>query len=334
MRLDAILADVNLPMVPEIAKRAEQEGFDTIWTQETTHDPFLPHALIAEHTTTLKMGTGIAVSFSRSPMNLAYSAWDLAGHSNGRFILGLGTQVKAHIERRFGMEWPDSVTGKLREQIQAIRAIWNCWQTGEKLNFRGKYFTFSLMSPFFTPQPIQFPNIPISIAGVNLGLAELAGECADGFMIHPFHSAGYLRDVLLPALKTGTERSGRGVEKVKKFLTVFCAITEEEKEACRAQIAFYASTPTYKKVLEHHDRGDVGDVLSRMAARGKWEDMSNQIDDAFLGQICVIAKDVDDLADKLREKYLGLADSISIYKMYKPGECDHYWRRLVRKFHS
>src|SRR5512135_2364254 len=154
MKLDAALPPLRLSDVPETARAAEAMGFSALWTSETQHDPFLPHPLIAEHTSRLHFGTAIAVSFARSPANLAYTAWDLAAQSGGRFILGLGTQVKAHIERRFGMTWPESVTGKLREQIQVIRAFWDCWQNGTKLNFRGEYYKATLMSPFFQPPPL------------------------------------------------------------------------------------------------------------------------------------------------------------------------------------
>src|ERR1051325_7063092 len=184
MKLDAALPAVPLLDVPAIAQAAEAIGFDTLWTLETTRDPFLPHALIAERTTRLHSGTAIAVSVARSPANIAYTAWDLAAQSDGRFILGLGTQVKAQIERRFGQPWPESVTGKLREQIEVIRALWDCWQHGTKLNYRGEYYKITLMSPFFQPSPLSFspsPYPPIYIAGVNTGLAKLAGELCDGF---------------------------------------------------------------------------------------------------------------------------------------------------------
>src|SRR3989304_5357812 len=197
MKLDAALPIVQLNDVPAIAKAAQEIGFDALWTQETQHDPFLPCVLVAEHSETLRFGTAIAVSFSRSPATLAYPAGDLSAQSGGRFILGLGTQVKAHIERRFGMTWPESVTGKLREQIQVIHAFWDNWQNGTKLNFRGEYYKATLMSPFFQPSPLPSPSgrgdrgeglIPIYIAGVNKGLAKLAGGICDGFHVHPFHS--------------------------------------------------------------------------------------------------------------------------------------------------
>jgi probable F420-dependent oxidoreductase len=161
MKFDAALPSVVLKDIPAIAKAAEEIGFDALWTSETQHDPFLPCALIAEHTQKLNFGTAIAVSFARSPATLAYTAWDLAGQSDGRFILGLGTQVKAHIERRFGMPWPESVVGKLREQILAMRALWDCWQNGTKLNFRGEYYKITLMSPFFNPGPLPARPSPM-----------------------------------------------------------------------------------------------------------------------------------------------------------------------------
>ena len=200
MNFDASLPPTSLKDIPETARLAESLGFDAVWGSETMHDPFLPGALVAEHSQILHYGTSVAIAFARSPTNLAYTAWDLAEASGGRFILGLGTQVRAHIVRRFGMPWPDSVVGKLSEQIQAIRALWEAWQNGTKLNHRGEYYNLTLMSPFFNPGPIKNPHIPIYIAGVNAGLARLAGEVADGFLVHPFHSPEYLRQVLIPAI--------------------------------------------------------------------------------------------------------------------------------------
>src|SRR5512139_1360566 len=161
MYIDATMPPVPLKATAAIAQAAEALGFDALWTNETIHDPFLPGAIIAEHTEKLEFGTAVAIAFARSPATLAYTAWDLAQASNGRFILGLGTQVKAHIERRFGMPWPESVVGKLRDQIQAIRAFWNTWQTNQPFNFRGEYYKLNLMSPFFNPGPIKYPDIPI-----------------------------------------------------------------------------------------------------------------------------------------------------------------------------
>src|SRR5512142_2985127 len=266
MNIDASLPSVPLGEVPRIAEAAEGMSFDASWTSETQHDPFLPCALTAEHTQKLKLGTAIAVSFARSPANLAYTAWDLAAQSDGRFMLGLGTQVKAHIERRFGMPWPESVTGKLREQILAIRALWDTWQNDTRLNFRGEHYKLTLMSPFFNPGPIAHPRIPIYIAGVNEGLAKLAGELCDGFHVHPFHSPRYLKEVILPAIEAGVEKAGRKREDLCVSVTAFVATSAEEETFARSQIAFYASTPSYRSVMSLYGWGEVAEQLSAHAA--------------------------------------------------------------------
>ena len=331
MKLDAALPPIGLKDVPAIAKAAEEIGFDALWTQETQHDPFLPCALIAEHTTHLRAGTAIAVSFGRSPANLAYTAWDLAAQSNGRFILGLGTQVKAHIERRFGQLWPESVTGKLREQIQVIRAFWDCWQNGTKLNYRGEYYKITLMSPFFNPGAIEYPNIPIYIAGVNTGLAKLAGELCDGFHVHPFHSVKYLSEVIVPAIKEGIKNTNRKGKDVSISTTVFVATTPEELNFARAQIAFYASTPSYRPVMDVHGWSSVAEKLSAHAARGAWTEMPMLITDEMLSEFCLVT-DENKLADELKKRYQGIADRLTIYTPFVPGEKDEWWNKLAREF--
>ncbi len=331
MKFDATLPPVPLKDVPAIAKTAEEIGFDTLWTQETQHDPFLPCALIAEHTTSLHCGTAIAVSFARSPANLAYTAWDLAAQSGGRFILGLGTQVKAHIERRFGQAWPESVTGKLREQIQVIRAFWDCWQSGTKLNHRGEYYKITLMSPFFNPGPIEHPNIPIYIAGVNPGLARLAGEACEGFHAHPFHSARYLREVILPAVEEGATKESRKRKDISVSVTAFVATTPEEINFARAQIAFYASTPSYHAVMALHDWDEAAERLSAHAARGEWAEMPALITDEMLSEFCLVTEE-ESLAAELKRRYEGIADRLALYVPFVPGERDEWWRRLVKNF--
>jgi probable F420-dependent oxidoreductase len=330
MHFDTTLQPTSLNRVPEIARTAERIGFDAIWTTETQHDPFLPCPLIAEHTQRLHFGTAIAVSFARSPANLAYNAWDLAQASQGRFILGLGTQVKAHIERRFGMPWPDSAVGKLREQIAAIRAFWNAWQSGEKLNFREKYYKLTLMSPFFNPGPIQHPNIPIYIAGVNTGLARLAGETADGFIAHPFHSPRYLREVMLPAIQKGAAKSGRNHSDIKMMITAFIATTPEERQYVRHQIGFYASTPTYRRVMALHGWEEVAQKLSGLARRGQWGELSAQISDEILGTFALLGNPAD-LPDLLVERYHDLADRLGLYLPFIPGERDDFWKMVIKQ---
>ena len=330
MKFDATLPPIGLKDVPAIARAAEEIGVDALWTQETQHDPFLPCALIAEHTTRLNFGTGIAVSFARSPANLAYIAWDLAAQSGGRFILGLGTQVKAHIERRFGQTWPESVTGKLREQIQVIRAFWDCWQNGTKLNYRGEHYKITLMSPFFNPGAIEHPDIPIYIAGVNTGLARLAGELCEGFHAHPFHSIRYMKEVILPAIAEGAQKTNRRREDVAVTITAFVATSPEEMNFARAQLSFYASTPSYRPVMDLHGWAPVAEKLSAHAAKGEWTEMPMLITDEMLNEFCLITEE-HKLADKLKKRYDGIADRLTLYTPFVPEERDR-WERVAGDF--
>jgi len=330
MYLDASLPPTSLTAIPAIARAAERLGFDALWSTETMHDPFLPGALIAEHTQRLHFGTAVAIAFARSPATLAYTAWDLAQASAGRFILGLGTQVKAHIERRFGMPWPDSVVGKLREQIEATRAFWRTWQTGERLNYRGEYYKLSLMSPFFNPGPIEHPDIPIYIAGVNTGLARLAGEVADGFHVHPLHSARYLREVILPAIQDGADKAGRKREEIKVSVTAFVVTSPEESAFVRSQIAFYASTPSYRPVMALHGWQEVAERLSALAARGEWGEMPKWVSDDMLQTLAVVAQPAD-LPAALLERYRSLADRLALYTPFVPGERDAFWHDLLKR---
>lgn len=328
MLLDAALPPTSLSSVPSIAREAEAFGFNTLWSTETLHNPFLPGALVAEHTERLNFGTAVAVSFARSPATMAYTAWDLAQVSQGRFILGLGTQVSAHIERRFGMPWPESPMGKLREQIAAMRAIWHTWQTGAKLNYRGEYYKLTLMSPFFNPGPIEHPEIPIYIAGVNPGMARLAGEVANGFLVHPFHSPRYLGEVILPAIERGAKKTGRDQQAVSVSATVFVISNAEEREYARQQIAFYASTPSYRPVMALHGWVEEGETLSALAARGKWAQMPEIISDDMLDEFATIAAQ-DELTQKLKKRYRGIADRLTIYIPFVPGERDSFWKDLL-----
>lgn len=329
MLLDATLPPVSLAEVPEIAKEAERLGFDTLWSSETIHDPFLPFALAAEHTRQLKFGTAIAVSFARSPTTMAYTCWDLAQASQGRFVLGLGTQVKAHIERRFGMPWPVSPVAKLRDQIAAMHAVWTAWQSGKRLNYRGEYYKLTLMSPFFTPGPIDHPEIPIFIAGVNTGLARLAGEVADGFLVHPFHSPEYLKQVVLPAIGQGAQKAGRDKKSVSITVTAFVIFDEFQREFVRQQIAFYASTPSYRPVMAVHGLEHAAEELSVLASRAKWAEMPDIISDEMLEFFAVIAEP-DGLPAALKDRYLGIADRLTLYKPFLPGDVPDFWEPFVK----
>jgi probable F420-dependent oxidoreductase len=331
MILDAGLLSTPLNAIPAIARAAEEVGFGALWISETQHDPFLPGPLIAGHTRQLSFGTAVAISFARSPATLAYTAWDLSQASEGRFMLGLGTQVRAHIERRFGLTWPDSVVGKLREQIAAIRAFWRTWQTGEPLNFRGEYYKLTLMSPFFNPGPIEHPDIPIFIAGVNIGLAKLAGEAAEGFHVHPFHSPRYLREVLEPAIEAGAAGAGRTRADIQISVSAFAVTSPEEREHAREQIAFYASTPSYRNVMALHGWEEEAQELSGLASRRRWGEMKDLVTDEMLATFTAVA-DPDDLPEALLGRYRGLADRLNLYLPFVPGQRDPFWQELTGAF--
>jgi probable F420-dependent oxidoreductase len=257
----------------------------------------------------------------------------MAAQSQGRFMLGLGTQVKAHIERRFGQPWPESVTGKLREQIQVIRAFWDCWQNGTRLNHRGDYYKITLMSPFFNPGAIEHPNIPIYIAGVNTGLAKLAGELCEGFHAHPFHSIRYLKEVILPALEEGARKANRKREDISVSITAFVATTPEEMDLARAQIAFYASTPSYRPVMELHGWAGVAEKLSAHAARGEWTEMPMLITDEILNEFCLVTEE-HQLADAMKKRSDGIADRLALYTSFTPNEKDSWWERFISDFNK
>jgi probable F420-dependent oxidoreductase len=273
MHLDTILTVSSFKDVAQLARTVEDVGFDALWSLENRHEPFMPLAVAASATEKLHLGTSIALAFVRSPMNLAYTAWDLQAGSNGRFILGLGTQVKGHNERRYSVKW-ESPGPKLRELVQALRAIWDCWQNGTRLNFNGKFYSFTLMPPAFSPDKIAHPHVPIYVAGVNPYMCRLAGELGDGFHAHPFHSTKYLRDTVLPQVEEGARKAGRNRRDVVITSSVFAIMGDSKKEIekvreeARRQIAFYASTRTYKPVLDAHGWGDVCLRLHEKTVRG------------------------------------------------------------------
>jgi probable F420-dependent oxidoreductase len=339
MKLDTGLMARDLREVPAAARVAEDAGFDAIWTAEAGNDGFLPLALVAEHTKRVKMGTAVAIAFPRSPMSMAYTAWDLAGLSQGRFILGLGTQVKGHIERRFSTKWEAPVP-RLREYVQSLRAIFKCWsEGGMRLKYEGKFYNFSLMTPFFTPPRHNFPNIPIYIAGVNKYICRLAGELCDGLHAHPFNSPKYLREFVIPNVEEGLKKSGRSRKDFTIATTAFVIVgknkdeIERAKAGVRQQIAFYASTRTYKVVLDMHGFGDVSQRLNEKAAKGDWAGMANEITDQML-DVYAVAGTFDEIADKVKARYDGLLDRVGFYIPYRAGVDDAEWRKLTKRFNG
>ena len=267
-------------------------------------------------------------------MVTAQVAWDIQKFSRGRLLLGLGTQVKAHIERRFGMVW-EAPEAKLREYIQALRAIWDAWQQRTRLNFRGRFYKHTLMTDFFDPGPIEYPHIPIYIAGVNERLIRLAGELCEGFHVHPFHSIRYLKEIFMPALEKGLERGQRERKDIQLATTAFVITGHSEREMVsmremvRQQLAFYASTPSYRVVLDIHGWGDVGERLSHLAARKRWHEMPSLITDEMLAVYAVEAP-WEELADALVTRYHGVIDRIALYYPFRVDDAEH-WAALVQR---
>lgn len=330
MKIDVATLVPNLREMPELARAVEEIGFDCLWTSETQHDPFLPLALAAEHTEKIELGTAIAVAFPRSPTVFAQIAWDLQNASNGRFILGLGTQVKPHIERRFAAVW-EHPAAKLREMILAMRAVWNAWQGDGRINFRGEFYKITLMTPFFNPGPIEHPHIPIYIAGVNEKLCQVAGEVCEGFHVHPFHTPKYIHEQILPNIEIGLQKANRARADIQLSSAIFVATDDAEKEMVRAQISFYASTPSYRPVMETHGWGDAGEKLSSLAAHKEWGAMAEQITDEMLEQFCVLCSP-ENLASAVKTRYEGLLDRITLYTPFEAGQDTERWKALVRAF--
>jgi probable F420-dependent oxidoreductase len=337
MKLDTGLISRRLGDVAAAAKAAEEAGFDAVWTAEAGGDAFLPAVLAAEHTKKIKIGTAVAIAFPRSPMVTAQMAWELAGLSEGRFIVGLGTQVKGHIERRYATKWEPPVP-KLREYVQSMRAIFECWaKGGSRLKYEGKYYNFSLMTPFFTPPKHNWPNVPIYIAGVNEHIIRLAGETCDGLHAHPFNSPKYLAEFVLPNLEKGLKKAGRSRKDCAVATTAFVIVghNKEEQERVRSQvrqqISFYASTRTYRVVLEMHGWGPVADRLNEKAAKGDWAGMASEITDEML-EVYSVTGTWDDIGEKVKKRYDGLLDRVAFYVPYHAGVNEAEWRKLNQQF--
>ncbi|HKA53276.1 MAG TPA: TIGR03617 family F420-dependent LLM class oxidoreductase [Candidatus Binatia bacterium] len=316
MKVDTAFFPSTFAAAAQTARRAEESGFDGLWSAETSHDPFFPLVVAARETQRINLGTGVAIVFPRSPMVLANICWDLQANSHGRFILGLGTQVKGHNERRFSVKWAAPVR-RLREVILSLRAIWDCWQNDTKLNYVGEFYQFTLMTPFFNPGPIEHPKIPIFISGLNPLITQLAGELCEGFYIHGFHSAKYIRETVLPNLDKGLAKGGRKREDFTLITGTFIASgatrdeVEKAKGPVRQQVSFYASTRTYKGVLDAHGWGETCFKLSAKAAKGDWAGMPAEITDEMLEELAVIGT-YDEIAEKLAARYKGVLDRVVV----------------------
>ncbi len=335
MRVEYHIQGRDLRALPELVRRVEEVGYDAVTSSETSHDPFLPLVLAAEHSQRLLLGTSVAIAFPRSPMVVAYLAWDLQKFSGGRFVLGLGTQVKGHNERRFSVPWT-APGPRLREYIGALRAIWDCWQNGTPLNFRGKHYTFTLMTPFFNPGPIEHPRIPVHIAAVNAFMARLAGEICDGIRLHSFLSPKYLREVIIPAVQAGAARAGRALDDFELAGAGFVIAGRTEadlapqREAVRRQLAFYASTRTYRPVMAIHGWGETVDQLHRLSLQGRWAEMAGLITDEMLETYATIGT-YDEIADRLRERYRGLVTSVALNLPLETAEDRELAREVIAR---
>jgi probable F420-dependent oxidoreductase len=314
----------DLSKAAQAAKEVEAAGYSGAWTAETAHDPFLPLAVAAEHTDTLELGTSIAVAFARNPMLLANLGWDLQAFSKGRFILGLGSQIKPHIEKRFSMEWSHPAA-RMREMVQAIHAIWDTWENGTKLDFRGDFYKHTLMTPFFTPDRAElagFGRPKIYLAGVGEKMTEVCGEVCDGFLCHGFTTEKYLREVTIPALARGRAKAGKTMEGFDIVGPSFVVTGNNEDEmkaasaGTRQQIAFYGSTPAYRGVLDIHGWGGLQDELNTLSKQGKWVEMGNLITDDILSTFAVVGEP-ESVAPELHRRYGDVISRISFYAPYR-----------------
>ncbi|MCA9534141.1 MAG: TIGR03617 family F420-dependent LLM class oxidoreductase [Myxococcales bacterium] len=314
-RLDAPLLAPDLASVPQRARDIAERGFDGTFTFEGPHEPFMPLLLAAEHTS-LEIATGVAIAFARTPMTAANLAWDLQHFSKGRFTLGLGSQIRPHVESRYSMPWGKPVS-RMREFVQAYHAIFDCWMNGTKLDFRGEFYKHTLMPPMFKPGKLAGPRPKVTLGGVGNNMVECAGEVADGHLVHPFHTLKTLQETTVPALERGLARAGRTRDQLELSAQVLIISGRDEREqkmvgqAVRAQIAFYGSTPAYRHVFEAEGNTELHPELHALSKQGKWMEMAALIDDEMLAKVACIGTP-DEVATQLRDRYEGVAQRVAI----------------------
>jgi probable F420-dependent oxidoreductase len=336
VKIDGALVTTALPDVPARARELEALGYDGVYTFESSHDPFFPLLLAAEHTERVELTTAIAIAFARNPMTLANIGYDLQLASKGRFNLGLGTQVKPHIEKRFSMEW-SKPAARLREMVLAIRAIWATWQDGAPLEFRGEFYRHTLMTPFFNPGPNPYGTARIVLAGVGPKMTEVAGEVADGFMIHPFATERSIREITVPALERGLAKSGRTLADLEIGFPLMMVTGDRDEQierglqAMKTQLAFYGSTPAYKVVLDVHGWGDVHPELNRLSKQGDWGEMNQLISDEMLDAF-IVHGTPEEIPKIVRERY---GDVVSRISFNSPQQADSdKWTRVLEGFRA
>lgn len=337
MKVDTVLPN-DLSQVPQAAKRAEELGYDGVISAETGNDPFLAHVLAAEHTERLELSTAVAIAFPRSPMTVAQIAWDIQRLSKGRFSVGLGTQVKGHIVRRYGMSWAPPGP-RLRDYILMMRAIWDSWQNGTRPEFQGAHYRYTLMTPFFNPGPIEHPRIPIHISALNPYNCRLVGELCDGIKLHAFNTPKYLREEILPNIEKGAKKAGRDPKEIEICGLGFVITGKDEEEIekakapIRQQISFYGSTRSYKRVMDAHGWGDTCLELHALSLAGKWQEMPTRITDEMLEEFAVVGT-YDEIVPKIKEKCAGLIDRVGFAISVRFPEDEERLKSLIKELHA
>ncbi len=323
----------GLAQAADEAKRLAAIGYDGVYTLEGPSDPFLPLAIASEHAPDLTIATGIAVAFPRNPSHIAYQAFDLQRFSGGKFMLGIGSQVRAHIEKRFGVDF-DPPASRMREYIQAVKAFFDCFQHGEKLDFKGKYFSHTLMTPMFNPGPLECGVPPILLGAMGPGMTRVAGEVADGLIVHPFNTLPFVEQQQLPALAEGMAKAGRSGDDFITQIGAICVTgeTEEEYAAARATVcgllAFYGSTPAYLPPMQAVGYEGLHPELNALSKQGRWDEMTALIDDDFLHAFAVCGEPAE-IAPGLLAKYGDKADRLSIYAPY--ALADECWVGIIKQ---
>jgi probable F420-dependent oxidoreductase len=331
VKIDAMTLGGPLGTVADQVRRDEDRGYDGWFVGETAHDPLLSCVVAGQVSDRLQVGTGIAVAFPRSPMHVAYAAHDLQALTGGRFVLGLGSQIKAHVEKRFSTPW-SRPAARMRDYVLALKTIWNAWETGERLRYEGEFYRHTLMTPFFTPQDHGHGAPPVWVAAVGPRMTEVTGEVADGLLCHGFTTDRYLTEVTLPTLTAGARTGGRTRDDVEVALPVFVVTGRDDTETAdveagvKAQIAFYGSTPAYRPVLDLHGWGDLHERLHARSLQGDWGGMTALIDDEVLHTFAVVAPP-DEVGTAIRERYEGLVDRVSLYTGFDFDEGS--WARLL-----
>ncbi len=336
MRVSMVLPVADWLACGPAAQQAEQDGYDGVQTNELRHDPFMPLAFAALATDRVQLATSVAIAFPRSPMIVANQSWDLHRHSRGRFVIGLGSQVKAHNERRFSVPWI-APASRMGEYVQALRAIFCCWEYGERLDFRGQYYSFTLMTPEFTPPPVGLPLPPIALAAVGPLMLKTAARTADSVRLHGFATRRYLEEVVRPLLAAELSAAGKSFEQFEVTGGGFIATGPNEEavrsatETVRRRIGFYGSTPAYRRVLELHGLGDLGARLYTLSREGKWGEMAALISDETLDLFCARAT-YEGLAEAVARRFGGLTDTVTLE--FHPDDPPGTRRRVIEEIQA